>query len=78
MLAWREGRIAFSGKPLGAVLGDLARYYDGRVFVLRRDLLSVPVSGNYRTDDAAGAIGSIVTAVGGKIDTLPGNFIIIR
>lgn len=78
MLAWREGRIAFSGKPLGAVLGDLARYYDGRVFVLRRDLLSVAVSGNYRTDDAAGAIGSIVTAVGGKIDTLPGNFIIIR
>lgn len=78
MLAWRDGRIAFSGKPLGSVLSDLSRYYDGRVFVLRRDLLSVAVSGNYRTDDAAGAIDSIVTAAGGRIDRLPGNFIIIR
>lgn len=78
LLAWREGRIAFSGKPLGAVLGDLSRYYNGRVFVVRRELLSVAVSGNYRTDDAVGAIDSIVTAAGGKIDKLPGNFIIIR
>lgn len=77
-LAWRDGRIVFSAKPLREALGEIGRYANQRVIVLNNSILETPVSGNYRIDSAEDAIASIVAAAGGKASRLPGGFIIIR
>lgn len=77
-LGWLEGRIIFSGKPLGKALDAIGAYLDGRVIVLNRDILNVAVSGNYRTDSAETAMEGVVAAAGGKITRLPGGILIIR
>lgn len=75
---WLEGRIVFSGKPLGAALEEIGAYLDGRIVVLNRALLDVAVSGNYRTDSAGAAVAGVVAAAGGSVTRLPGGLLIIR
>lgn len=77
-LGWLEGRVVIQAKPLGAALSEIGRYFDGRIMVLNRSLLDITVSGDYRTDRAEAAIGSLAAAAGGKITRLPGGYIIIR
>lgn len=77
-LGWLQGRVVIEAKPLGAALSEVGRYFDGRIMVLNRGLLDVPVSGDYRTDRAGAAIASLAAAAGGKITRLPGGYIIIR
>lgn len=77
-LAWLENRIVFDDTSLGEALHEIGRYFDGRLIVLNDALLNARVSGFYRTDRAADAIAAIVAASGGKVNRIPGNFIIIR
>ncbi|KAA3509565.1 hypothetical protein CPJ18_06540 [Agrobacterium rosae] len=77
-LAWREGRIVFTEKPLRQALDEISRYWNSQVFVLNRSILDIPVSGNYRVDSAKEALNGIVSAVGGKVTYLPGGITIIR
>lgn len=58
-LAWLEGRISFHDQPLARVLDDIRRYYPGRIFVLRRGLEQIAVSGNYRLDRPALIVESL-------------------
>lgn len=77
-LAWLENRIVLDDKSFGDALHELGRYFDGKIFVLNRQLLDQRVSGFYRTDRAADAILNIAVGAGGKAVRLPGSFIIIR
>lgn len=78
VFGWLEGRIVFSGKPLGAALEEIGAYLDGHILVLNRALLDVAVSGNYRTDSAGAAVAGVVAAAGGSVTRLPGGWLIIR
>ncbi|MBD8688382.1 MULTISPECIES: FecR family protein [unclassified Rhizobium] len=77
-MAWREGRIVFTEKPLREALDEISRYWNSQVFVLNRSILDIPVSGNYRVESAKDALNGIVSAVGGKVTFLPGGITIIR
>jgi transmembrane sensor len=78
LLAWRSGWIVLSGTPLREALAEIERYTDSRLLTLAPSILETPVSGSFRIENADDAIASVVTAAGGKIDHLPGGFIIIR
>ncbi|MGU3494786.1 FecR family protein [Xanthobacteraceae bacterium A53D] len=77
-LAWLEGRLSFSRRPMGAVLDDLRRYYDGTILVMDGDLLERAVSGSYRLDDPALVVRSLAEATGVRLDTLPGGLLVLR
>jgi transmembrane sensor len=49
-LAWRQGRLIYSGQPLGAVLADISRYSDLKIEVGDPALENLPVGGAFRTD----------------------------
>jgi transmembrane sensor len=77
-LAWREGRIIFEEQPLGTVLAELQRYYDGRIIVMDSRASGLVVTGNYRLDDIEGAIRTLADAAGVGMTRIPGGFIILR
>ncbi len=77
-LAWMEGRLSFSNRPLGAVLDDIRRYYAGTIIVLASGLEDEEVSGSYRLDDPVLILRSLAEATGAHMDVLPGGLIILR
>ncbi len=72
-LAWREGRIAFDNAKLGTVLGELQRYYSGRIVVLDSRVNRMLVTGNYRLDNVEGAIRTLADAAGVGMTRIPGG-----
>ncbi|WP_207187500.1 FecR family protein [Rhodospirillum rubrum] len=77
-LAWRNGRIRFDERPLGAVVEDLRRYHKGPIFVLNDAAEGTVVSGNYRLDDIAGALRTLAAATGAEVIELPAGVVILR
>lgn len=77
-LAWMDGRLSFSNRPLGAVLEDVGRYYNGTILVLARGLAEQEVSGSYRLDDPVLVLRSLAEATGAHLDVLPGGVLILR
>lgn len=77
-LAWLEGRIVFSERPLASVIADLERYYPGRIIIADDRIGKVTVSGNYRLTDPEGTIRSLAAAAGAGVTKLPGQFLILR
>lgn len=60
-MAWREGRLTFSGERLSAVLAELDRYRHGRIVLLDARAGERRVTGAFdprNTDDALEAIGA--------------------
>lgn len=60
-MAWRNGRLIFSGQPLSAVLAELGRYRHGRIVLLDRRLGARRVTGAFdprQTDDALDGIAA--------------------
>lgn len=78
MLAWREGRIIFTGQPFGQVLEEIGRYYDHSIFVLNDQLKQKRLSGNYRLDHSERTVRSLATAAGATVTRLPGGILILR
>ncbi|WP_247658422.1 FecR family protein [Aquabacter sp. L1I39] len=77
-LAWLDGRLSFSRRPLGDVIEDVRRSYDGRIFILNGDVARREVSGSYRLDDPVLVIRSLAEAAGAQASFLPGGIIILR
>lgn len=78
MLAWLQGRIAFNDRPFAQAVGELQRYFEGKVIVLDSAASRTVVSGNYRIDDPVGAMRSLTAVVGARMIELPGGVIVIR
>ncbi len=51
-LAWREGRIAFSGEPLAAALQEFARYNPTPIVIKSPSISQLPIGGYFRVSDA--------------------------
>jgi transmembrane sensor len=77
-LAWREGRIFFSGKPFAQVIDELRRYYGGTIIIANGSVREHKVTGNYRLDDVEGALRTLADAVGITVHRLPGGIMIFR
>jgi transmembrane sensor len=57
-LAWRQGKIIFTGTPLREVLARFARYH-GRNLTASDEAAKVGVGGNYSIDDLTGFLDSM-------------------
>lgn len=77
-LAWRNGQIVFRDRPFRAALGDLERYFDGRVMVIGSLASDRLVSGHYRIDDPDAAIRTLAKSAGVDVTRLPGGILILR
>ena len=77
-LAWRDGRIVFRDRPFRAALGDLERYFDGRVVVIGSLASDRLVSGHYRIDDPDAAIRTLARSAGVDVTRLPGGILVLR
>lgn len=78
LLAWREGRVVFSGASFSEVLAELRRYYPGTIILAARGHADLAMTGNYRIDDIEGAVRTLADAAGLATTRLPGGFIILR
>jgi len=78
VLAWREGRIVFDNQPFARVLQELSRYYSGSVILLADRVSDLPVTGNYRVDNAEAAIQILADAAGVTMNRVPGGIILLR
>ncbi|HYD67937.1 FecR family protein [Azospirillum sp.] len=77
-LAWREGRYVFHEQPFAAVVDTLRRYHPGTILLLDERVGRERVSGNYRLDDAVGALQSLAGIVGARVTTLPAGIVVVR
>jgi transmembrane sensor len=62
LVAWREGKIVFSGTPLGEALERFASYH-GRVIVVAPEVAGLPLGGRYTLDDFDQFIASLAQAL---------------
>lgn len=58
-LAWRRGRLVFDNRPLGEVLGELARYRRGRIVILDGAVEALPVTGSFAVADTDATLETI-------------------
>lgn len=77
-LAWLEGRLVFTDRPLADLLQEIGRYYRPAVLLADPRLGAVRLSGSYRLDDPARVIRSLAIAAGGHATRLPGGVIILN
>ncbi|WP_254701387.1 FecR family protein [Neorhizobium galegae] len=51
LTSWRSGKLVFSGRPLGEVLGLIGRYRHGSIMVLDDEAAQLQVSGVFAIND---------------------------
>lgn len=71
-LAWRQGQMVVSGRPLAEVVQALARYHQGRVLLLNDAAAGRPVSGVFDVTDADHALDLLAGGLGLRLTRLPG------
>jgi transmembrane sensor len=62
-IAWREGRLVFSGQPLGEVLAELGRYHAASLTVTSPRVMAIKVSGTFPTGDLRLALTTIAASL---------------
>jgi len=58
-LAWREGRLEYTGEPLSAVMQDIARYHDITVVFAAPELQDVTIGGAFSATNMEGLMASL-------------------
>ncbi len=76
--AWRDGKLIFSGQPLGAVLKTLERYRRGRILALDDRAANRLVSGVFDLRDTDQALDVIAGSLPVSVTRLTGLMVIIR
>lgn len=75
--AWRRGLLVFKGTPLASAIGDINRYFPGRL-VLRGDALGArPVTGVFHVDQIELAVVQIQQLTGASATRLPGGIVLL-
>lgn len=75
--AWRRGLLVFKGTPLASAIGDINRYFPGRL-VLRGDALGArPVTGVFHVDQIELAVIQIQQLTGASATRLPGGIVLL-
>lgn len=76
-LAWRQGWLNYYKATLAEVVGDLQRYYPGRIVLLNDELAARRVSGSFPSKDPQAVLASL-QGVMGFGQTRVGSLIILR
>jgi transmembrane sensor len=63
-MAWTRGRLVFVDRPLGEVVAELNRYYDGHIVLLGDHAAARRVSGVFRTNEPLAALRAIESSLG--------------
>ncbi len=63
-LAWRDGRLLYSGNPLSAVIADVNRYHNRPIRILDDDIGQLIFSGTVREDEIEDWLNGLQTAFG--------------
>lgn len=77
-MAWREGKLVFSGQPLREVLEVLAQYRRGRILVLDDRAAEQRVSGIFDLKNTDQALNILVDSLPVTVSRLSGMLIIVR
>lgn len=76
--AWRDGKLAFSERPLGEVLATLERYRSGRILVLDNAAAQRKVSGIFDLKDTDKALQALADSLPISVTRLSDMMVIVR
>ncbi|MGC4097126.1 MAG: FecR family protein [Nitrospira sp.] len=74
---WQRGQLVFDLKPLGEVIEDVDRYWNGKIIVLTPNLRQHRISGVFKTGDPAAVVHALETTFHVKSMTLAGYFVFL-
>ena len=75
-LAWRQGWLNYYKAPMAEVIGDLQRYYPGRIILLNDELAARRISGSFPSKDPRAVLGSLQGVLGVELHDLSGLIIV--
>ncbi|MCW6533644.1 FecR domain-containing protein [Sphingomonas sp. MMSM24] len=75
--AWRRGALIFNGQPLAEVVGELNRYWSGRIVLTNSALGSRKVNGIFQLDRLANAPVQIGNLTRARVTNLPGGIVLL-
>ncbi|QCI64544.1 FecR family protein [Phreatobacter stygius] len=78
LTAWRRGQVIFDGRPLGDVVGAMARYRRGRILITDSALRDLPVTGIFSTADTDALLDALPAILPVRVWRLPGLAVIQR
>lgn len=58
-IAWRDGKLRYLDAPLETVIEDLNRYFEKPITLAESNLASLPVTGEFDTNDQSAAINGL-------------------
>lgn len=77
-LAWRDGRLIYSGQPLADVLADIERYRRGRILLLDRSAGAMRVSATLDAQDPDAALDALTQTLGLRLTRITPFLVVIR
>ena len=76
-LAWRTGKLVFSGRPLSEVLATLERYRSGRIVLLDEEAGRHEVSGVFNLQNTDQILDALEKNLSLRVTRLPGGVVIV-
>lgn len=77
VMAWRDGRVIFEGRPFAAAMAELGRYVPERIVLAPGVRPDVPVSAIFSTASARDAVEALAKTQGLVARRIPGVMILI-
>lgn len=77
VMAWRDGRVIFEGRPFAAAMAELGRYVPERIVLAPGVRPDVPVSAIFSTADALDAVRALAKTQGLVARRVPGVVILV-
>ncbi len=77
VMAWRDGRVIFEGRPFAAAMAELGRYVPERIVLAPGVRPDVPVSAIFSTANALDAVEALAKTQGLVARRIPGVMILI-
>lgn len=77
-LAWRDGRLIYSGEPLSDVLADIGRYRRGHILLLDRAAGEMRVSATLDARDPDAALNALVQTLGLRLTRITPFLVVIQ
>ncbi|MCO5145696.1 MAG: FecR domain-containing protein [Aquamicrobium sp.] len=77
VMAWRDGRVIFEGRPFAAAMAELGRYVPERIVLAPGVRPDVPVSAIFSTANALDAVQALAKTQGLVARRVPGVMILV-
>ncbi|MCG2841832.1 DUF4880 domain-containing protein [Sandaracinobacter sp. RS1-74] len=74
---WRSGLLMFKGTPLASAIGEINRYYPGRLVLRGSTLNNFPITGVFRVNQIELAVVQVQQLTGVSATRLPGGVVLL-